>query len=274
MSPYDWLRGFLIHSTNHFDFSIQWHHAMCQRGSHLELKLTKLKLDTWHPVRHSFPRKTCKFRLSRNSTKIDVVARFGETILTSSPSSTVGAGDSSRRAVEPPLEVLPISVWSPTSQGAAPPPTMPDEVKRDLFGAVGSKDSLLSHVELAAGDVSSILRDSDLRKVDALSIEETLALLLQGIASVHPRAFIDPFLYFFSFVNGLFLVLWQVATYTKGLARRAGLTEGSTKVAKSYKAKVASLTSKRAGLRAQIRDMTKELVKHRSDLKHASTARV
>ena len=32
--------------------------------------------------------------------------------VTSSPSSTVGAGDSSRRAVEPPLEVLPISVWS------------------------------------------------------------------------------------------------------------------------------------------------------------------
>ena len=32
----------------------------------------------------------------------------------SSPSSFVGAGDSSGRAVEPPLEVLPISVWSPT----------------------------------------------------------------------------------------------------------------------------------------------------------------
>ena len=64
-----------------------------------------------------------------------------------------------------------------------------------------------------------------------------------------------------------------MATYAKGLARRASLTEGSAKAAKSYKAKVASLTSERAGLRAQIRDLTKELVKHRSDLKHASTAR-
>ena len=64
-----------------------------------------------------------------------------------------------------------------------------------------------------------------------------------------------------------------MATYTKGLARRASLTEGSTKAAKSYKAKVASLTSERAGLRAQIRDLTEELVKHRSDLKHALTAR-
>ena len=58
------------------------------------------------------------------------------------------------------------------------------------------------------------------------------------------------------------------------MAKRVNLTEGSAKAVKSYKAKVASLTSKRAGLLAQIRDLTEELVKHRSDLKHASTARV
>ena len=45
-------------------------------------------------------------------------------------------------------------------------------------------------------------------------------------------------------------------------------------MAKAYKAKVASLTSERAGLRAQIRDLTKELVKHSFDLKHALKARV
>ena len=43
--------------------------------------------------------------------------------------------------------------------------------------------------------------------------------------------------------------------------------------AKSYKAKVASLTSERASLQAQIRELTEELVKHRFDLKHASVAR-
>ena len=64
-----------------------------------------------------------------------------------------------------------------------------------------------------------------------------------------------------------------MATYVKGLARRANLTEGSARAAKSYKAKIASLTFERAGLRAQIRDLTKELMKHRFDLKHASTAR-
>ena len=64
-----------------------------------------------------------------------------------------------------------------------------------------------------------------------------------------------------------------MATYAKGLARRANLTEGPIKVEKSYKAKVASLTSKRVGFRAQIRDLTEDLMKHRSDLKHASTVR-
>ena len=64
-----------------------------------------------------------------------------------------------------------------------------------------------------------------------------------------------------------------MVTYAKGLVRRASLTEGSARAAKSYKAKVASLTSKRVGLQAQIRELTEELVKHRSNLKHASVAR-
>ena len=59
----------------------------------------------------------------------------------------------------------------------------------------------------------------------------------------------------------------------KGLARRASLTEGSARVVKSYKAKVDSLTSERAGLQAQIRELTEGLMKHMSDLKHASVAR-
>ena len=58
------------------------------------------------------------------------------------------------------------------------------------------------------------------------------------------------------------------------MAKRACLTKGSARAAKSYKAKVASLIFERAGLRAQIRDLTEELVKHKSDLKHASVARV
>ena len=121
----------------------------------------------------------------------------------SSSSSTARAGDSLGRAVEPSLEVLPILVWSPTSWGAATPPTMPDEVRGDRyrFEAVGSEESLLSHAKLATGVVSSILGDSDLKKVDALFVEEALAFLLQGPASVHPSSFVDLFLYCFSSVS-------------------------------------------------------------------------
>ena len=99
------------------------------------------------------------------------------------------------------MEVLHTYVWSPTSRSAAPSPVMPNEVRRDHFGAVGGEDSLLSHAELAARAVSSILRYSDLKKVDALSVEEALVLLLQGIASIRQNTFADPFLYCFSFVN-------------------------------------------------------------------------
>ena len=80
---------------------------------------------------------------------------------------------------------------------------MPDEVTGNLdrFEAAGDEDSLLSHVELAAGIVSSFLRNSDLRRVGALPVEEALDLLLQGTASVRPSAFVDLFLYCFSSVS-------------------------------------------------------------------------
>ena len=45
-------------------------------------------------------------------------------------------------------------------------------------------DSLLSNAELAASAILSILRESDLKRSGALSVEEALALSLQGVASV------------------------------------------------------------------------------------------
>ena len=45
--------------------------------------------------------------------------------VSSSPLSTVGAGDSSGRAAESPLEVLPISVWNPGCQASRPHPPPP-----------------------------------------------------------------------------------------------------------------------------------------------------
>ena len=44
--------------------------------------------------------------------------------------STAKAKDSSGRAVEPSLEVMPISVWSPPAQSAKPPPVIAEDLGR------------------------------------------------------------------------------------------------------------------------------------------------
>ena len=138
---------------------------------------------------------------------------------------------------------------------------------------MGDEDSLISHVELIAWVVSSIINNSDLKKVDALSVEDTLALMLQGTASVRPSAFIDPF------PNCFILLIYTFLFFGRWLLTRRAWQGGpalsrETRAAKSYKSKVASLTFERVGLRAQIRDLIEELMKHRYDLKHASTERV
>ena len=110
---------------------------------------------------------------------------------------------------ELPLEVLPISIWSPTSRGTAPSPAMPNEVRRYCFGVVGSEDSLLSRAELATEAVSSILRDSDPRKVDALSVRRLWLFCFK-----EPLLYVQapsPILFFIVSVlltDRLFLGLW------------------------------------------------------------------
>ena len=98
--------------------------------------------------------------------------------------SAAKAKDSSGKAVAPPLEVMPVTVWSPPVQNAEPSPSKAKESRRKRFEADGDGDSLFSNVELAASAVSSILRDSDLKRSGALPVEETLALSLQGVASI------------------------------------------------------------------------------------------
>ena len=52
-------------------------------------------------------------------------------------------------------------------------------MKRKGSETDGDGDSLLLNAELAAGAVSPILKDSDLKRSGALSVEEALALSLQ-----------------------------------------------------------------------------------------------
>ena len=56
--------------------------------------------------------------------------------------------------------------------------------------ADGDGDSLLFNAELVVGAISSVLRDSDLKRSGALPVEEALALSLQGVASVSSRVFL------------------------------------------------------------------------------------
>ena len=81
---------------------------------------------------------------------------------------------------------MPITVWNPLAENAKSPPRMAVELKRKKSEPKvdKSKDSFLSNAELAAGSVSSILKDSDLGRSKGLPVDEALALSLQGFASV------------------------------------------------------------------------------------------
>ena len=89
-------------------------------------------------------------------------------------------------AVEQPLAVMPITVWNPPLESARSPPRRAAELKRKKPKPKvdEDEDSLLLNAELAAGVVSSILKDSDLGRSKALPVDEALALSLQGVASV------------------------------------------------------------------------------------------
>ena len=108
-------------------------------------------------------------------------------------SKATGPKNPSGRRVEPPLEVLPISIRSPPAQNSKLPPTTSEEEGRDCFGTEEDEDSLLTNSELVAEVVSSILQDSDLKRADAMSVKDVLTLSLQGAAIVSPDAFICSF---------------------------------------------------------------------------------
>ena len=105
-----------------------------------------------------------------------------------------------------------------------------------------------------------------------MSVEQALALSLQGEATICPDAFICSFHHCFKLsIN--FISFLQMATYMKSLTRRASFAEGSSRAAKTNKAKVASLTSDNADLRARMQRLVEDVVKYESDLKHTMTAK-
>ena len=61
-----------------------------------------------------------------------------------------------QRAAEPPLVVMPITVWSPHAQSVEPPPSRVKELGRKHPEADGDGDSLLFNADLAASAISSV----------------------------------------------------------------------------------------------------------------------
>ena len=110
---------------------------------------------------------------------------LGLTLL-SPPRPDIKAKGLSGTAVAQPLTALPIIVWNPPPDKTKSPPRGTAELKRKKTKSKADvvRDSLLSNSELAAGAVSSILKESDIGRSKELPIDEALALSFQGFASI------------------------------------------------------------------------------------------
>ena len=102
--------------------------------------------------------------------------------------STAEAENPLGEAVGQPLAIMPITVWNPLTRSVRSPSRRAEESKRKDPGSEsgGDGDSLILNAKLAEGAVSSILKDSDLKRSKALPVDEALALALQGVASISP----------------------------------------------------------------------------------------
>ena len=98
--------------------------------------------------------------------------------------SAAKAKGPSGRAADQPLAIMPITIWNPPTKSVRPPSLRAEELEKKDSEIGGDGDSLLLNAELAAGAVSSILKDSDLKRSSALPVDKALALSLQGVASV------------------------------------------------------------------------------------------
>ena len=85
-------------------------------------------------------------------------------------------------SVEQLLAVVPITVWNPPTKSVRSPPRRAKKLKKKASESKISEDgdSLLLNAELAAGAVSSILKDSDLGRSKALPVDEALTLSFRG----------------------------------------------------------------------------------------------
>ena len=136
------------------------------------------------PERASSPLASLVLELERDSPPLAEVPL----VLGPLPSSEhiAEAGNPSGEDGVQPLAAVPISVWNAPSDGAKSPPGKLAETTRRKTKpkTAENKDSLLSKAKLAAGAVSSILKDSDIVRSKELPVDEVLASSFQGFSLV------------------------------------------------------------------------------------------
>ena len=113
--------------------------------------------------------------LVRKPERVQSPPTEASTVLSSQPrsGSAAKAKGPLGGAVEQSLAVMPITVWNPPTESVRSPSQRVEELKRkDPESEIGGDgDSLLLNAELAASAVSSILKDSDLKRSRALPVD-------------------------------------------------------------------------------------------------------
>ena len=135
------------------------------------------------PVRASSPQASPVLEPERDS---PLLAEVSPVLGPLPPSVPIAeAGNPSGEDGIQPLAVVPITVWkAPSKSAKSPPGKSAGPRRRTKPTTIEDKDSLLLNAELAAGAVSSILRDSDIVRSKELPVDEALASSFQGFALV------------------------------------------------------------------------------------------
>ena len=142
-----------------------------------------LSLLVQRPERASSPRASPVSQPERDSPLLAEVSPVLGPLPPSDP--IVEAGNPSGEDGTQLLAVVPITVWKAPSESAKSSPGKSTGPRRRTKPTITeNKDSLLSNVELAAGAVSSILKDSDIVRSKELPVDEALASSFQGFALV------------------------------------------------------------------------------------------
>ena len=158
-----------------------------ERGQSAPTKVQKLDVPSsplvQRPERASSPPVSPILEPERD---LPLLAGVSPVLGTLPPSEPItSAGHPSGEDGTQPLAVVPITVWKAPSESTRSPPGKSAGPRRRIKPTTTeNQDSLLSNAKLAAGAVSSILKDSDIARSKELPVDEALASSFQGFALV------------------------------------------------------------------------------------------